>query len=345
MLQEKSASNCEDHSLYSVKAVANLRVYKFMVACFLVPLVFVPVYAILGISSYLELLSAIETFAWTRDVSSPLLYFLVVVALPLSLWFVLRMAFIRSKCPVHTYCRGLSLPAEQYTSVNWRLGFHFFISLLSAGLVFVCGLQNGFPKVIKKPLVVKVTFTVRSVPTEHICLAFLIFELQLVLHMLHLESKFALKVSCPKAWKTRWRNLRTTVKVLLIGLCLVGVSRIYKTIRTDRHCWPDDEASITVAILIVSSIYGSGVVGACFRFILLTVCFRSLGDVDAKDQMLPAYQILLWSLATTLVHMIWSTKLYYKPSQRPTVLLAVMILLNAAPLLLKLSLPCVLPSM
>jgi hypothetical protein len=338
MLQEKSRGNSLSSS---TTAVGNLRVYKLMVTFFSTPAFFVPVYAILVISSYFELVSAVETFAWIRDVSSPLLYSLVIPALPISLWFVLRMAFLQNHCPAHSYCSGLSLPVEQYKSVNRYLGLQFAISLLSAGIIFVCAFLYGLEKVIRKPPIFKVTLTATSLPTEHVCLAFLIFELQLVLHMLHLESTFAPKSSCPEAWKSRWRNLRTTVTLLLTGLCLVGVFKtilIYRTLKTNSVCWSgeDWDVSVTVAVLIVSSICGTdynGIMGALFRFFLLAVSFRSVVGVEGK--VLPVYQILLGSLATTLVHMVLSTKLY-ETSKRPMVIfLIVMFLSNAVPLLLQ----------
>ena len=353
VLQDESACDSNISSAFhspSTTAVGSLPVYKLMVSFFTKPLCYVPVYAVLAISSYFELLSAVETFAWTFDVSSPLLYFLVVAVLPISLWFVLRMAFIRNHCPAHAYCKGLSLPADQSKAINWRLGFQFIISFLSAGVILVSGLLYGFRKVIRNSPIFKVTLTATNLPTEHVCLAFLIFQLQIVLHMLHMESTFAPKVSCPSAWKSRWRNLRTTVILLLTGLCLVGVFRVIRTLQNNRYyCWSSDDwkTSVTVAVLIVSSISATdynGLKGAFFRFFLVAVSFKSLGDVDTEQQMLPAYEILLWSLATTLVHLILSTKLY-EPSERPIILLTVMFLSNAVPLLLQMTKTCMPPSL
>ena len=116
--------------------------------------------------------------------------------------------------------------------------------------------------------------------------------------------------------------------------------RAIKTLQNNNYyCWSSDDwkTSVTVAVLIVSSICGTdynGFLGAFFRLFLVVISFKAAGDIDAEQQMLPAYEILLWSLATTVTHMIFATKLY-EPSKRPTKLLVTVLLVNLAPLILQ----------
>ena len=186
-LQVTSAGKVASECLSSTTAVGSLPVYEVMASFFSNPLFYVPIYACLAISSYFELLSAVESFAWSFDITSPLLYLLVVVVLPISLWFVLRRVCLRNHCSAHVDCKGLSIPAEHSKTIGRRLSLQFLISFLSAGVV-IWGSQYGFRKVIKKSPIFRVTLTATSLPTEHVCLTFLIFQLQIMLHMLHMES-------------------------------------------------------------------------------------------------------------------------------------------------------------
>lgn len=291
------------------------------------------------------MMAAIESFARKFDVSSALLYFLVVVALPLFLWFVLRGISLHKQCPDHAQCKGLAVLDKESSTIELRLRCQFLASFACAGLLLAYGLQSGFRKILHRARVFNVIVADGPLPTEYVSLAFLIVQLQMVLHVLHMESSFAAKVSCPKAWNSRWSNLRVANAALLLGLCMVGMSRVIKLLQSNSSCWFTDydwQPSITVAVLIVTSISidNGGFTGSVIRLFFLILTLISIkSTADKEAELLPAYEILLWSLVTALTHMIVSTKLY-NPSGKPLKLLCSALLTTLTPLLLQSIQPC-----